>query len=176
MRVRRVLSDGRTPLFLYTDLLGARRRPLLQQVFERARPMKIYGPSFFRPEMEDALLLACLEHARQGYEVPLLSFVDLRELVTGAQMLGGPYSRPLDAEALKARARDWRLERALYASLSIVAQLFPEAAASARACQPALRGATRELLERLVVAPTLALGRSRTVRGGDRLRRLLTGY
>jgi hypothetical protein len=171
----RVLSDGRTPVFLFTELLGARGRVLLQGVFERARPMKVYGPSFFRPELEDALLLLCLEHARQGYEVPLLSFVDLRELVTGAQMMNGPYSRPLDTQALLARAKEWRLERALYASLSILAGLFPEAGAAARAAQPALRGATRELLERLVVAPTLTLGRTRSVRGGDRLRRLLTG-
>lgn len=172
----RVLSDGRTPIFLYTDLLGVRRRELLRGVFERARPMKVYGPSFFRPEQEDAVLLACLEHARHGYEVPLLSFVDLRELVTGAQLLSGPYSRPLQVEALKERARAWRLERALYASLAIVAELFPEAAASARAAQPPLRGATRQLLDRLVVAPTLMLGRSRALRGGDRLRRLLTAH
>jgi hypothetical protein len=77
-------------------------------------------------------------------------------------------------QALKERARAWRLERALYASLAIVAQLFPEAAASARAAQPALRSGTRQLLERLVVTPTVALGRSRVLRGGDRLKRLLT--
>ncbi|MBF5045027.1 nucleotidyltransferase family protein [Aggregicoccus sp. 17bor-14] len=171
----RVLSDGRTPVFLFSDVLGARGREALRGVFERARPMRVYGPSFFRPEQEDAVLLLCLEHARQGYEVPLLSFVDLRELVTGAQGLNGPYSRPLDAASLQERARAWRLERALYASLAVVAGLFPEAAAAARAAQPPLRGATRQLLDRLVVAPTLALGRTRTLRGGDRLRRLLTG-
>ena len=171
----RVLSDGRTPLFLHTDLLGAAGRERLAGVFARARPMKIYGPSFYRPELEDAVLLLCLEHARQGYQVPLLSFVDLRELMTGAQGLSGPYSRAVDAGVLRERARAWRLERALYASLAILAGLFPAAAEPAQAAQPALRGATRTLLERLVVAPSLTLGRTRVVRGGDRLRRLLTG-
>jgi hypothetical protein len=171
----KVLSDGRTPLYLFADVLGAERREALQGVFERAQPMKLYGPSMYRPELEDILLLTVLEQARQGYQGPWLSFVDLRELVTGAKWMGGPYSRPLNVPVLLERARAWRLERALYTSLSIVGRLFPEATEAATAALPPLRRATRELLERLVVGPASQPGRMSHVRGTERLRRLLTG-
>jgi hypothetical protein len=171
----RVLSDGRTPLYLYADVLGTERRAELQGLFERARPMRAFGPSVFRPDLEDALLLECLDHARRGYEVPLLHFLDMRELVTGAKWMGGVYSRPLDVPALLERARAWRLERALYTSLAITERLFPEAASSVAPALPPLRRATRELLERLVVTPVATPGRKTEFRGSDRLRRLLTG-
>jgi hypothetical protein len=171
----KVVSDGRTPVYLFADVLGPQRREPLQGVFERALPMKVFGPSMYRPDLEDALLLACLEHARHGYQVPWLSFVDVRELVTGAKWMGGPYSRPLDVAALHERARAWRLERALYTSLALVGRLFPEAAEAATAAFPPLRRATRELLERLVVTPASQPGRMTYLRGTERLRRLLTG-
>ncbi|MBN1203341.1 MAG: nucleotidyltransferase family protein [Myxococcaceae bacterium] len=171
----RVVSDGRTAIYLFADVLGAQRRAELQGVFDRALPMKVYGPSIFRPELEDAVLLLCLEHARQGYQVPWLSFVDLRELVTGATFMGGVYSRRLEVAALRERARAWRLERALYTSLSILERLFPETAASVEAARPPLRRATRELLNRLVVEPVSVPGSRGVLRGADRLRRLLTG-
>jgi hypothetical protein len=171
----RVVSDGRTAIYLFADVLGPERRAELKGVFDRARPMKVYGPSIFRPDLEDALLLLCLEHARQGYEVPWLSFIDLRELVTGATSMGGVYSRPLEVAALHERARAWRLERALYTSLSIVERLFPEAAGAVEAARPPLRRATRELLNRLVVEPVSVPGQRVVLRGADRLRRLLAG-
>jgi hypothetical protein len=171
----RVLSDGRTTILLFADILGAQRREELQGLFDRARPWKVYGPSIFRPDLEDALLLLCLEHARQGYQVPWLSFVDLRELVTGATSMGGLYSRPLDVAVLKERARAWRLERALYTSLSLVARIFPETASAVEAARPELRRATQELLNRLVVEPVSVPGSRGVLRGADRLRRLLTG-
>jgi hypothetical protein len=43
------------------------------------------------------------------------------------------------------------------------------------AALPPLRRATRELLDRLVVAPVAAPGRTTAFRGTERLRRLLTG-
>lgn len=171
----KLLSDGRTPIFLYADVLGAERRAEVQGLFERARPMRMYGPSMFRPDLEDAVLLVCLEQAREGYQVPWLSYVDLRELVTGATSMGGVYSRPLDVAALLERAKAWRLERSLYTSLSIVARLFPETAEGLKPALPPLRRATRELLDRLVVAPASEPGKLSQVRGSERLRRLLTG-
>jgi hypothetical protein len=171
----RVLSDGRTALYLYADVLGPGRREEVQGIFDRAKPWKVYGPSIFRPDLEDTLLLLVLEHARQGYQVPWLSFVDLRELVTGATSMGGVYSRPLDTAALKERAKAWRLERALYTSLAITERLFPETASAVAPALPALRGATRELLNRLVVSPVATPGRTSAFRGTERLRRLLTG-
>jgi hypothetical protein len=172
---RKVLSDGRTPIFLYSDVLGPQRQAELRGIFERAKPLKMYGPSLFRPDLEDALLLVCLEHAREGYQVPWLSFVDVRELVMGAPSMGGLYSRPLDVAALLERARAWRLERALYTSLSIVTRLFPETAAATAPALPPLRQATRQLLDRLVVLPSSEPGKMSHPRGSERLRRLLTG-
>jgi hypothetical protein len=172
---RRVLSDGRTLLLLHAEYLGADRRAQEAAVFERAVPMKVYGPSLYRLELEDAILMLVLEIARQGFDVPFLSFVDLRELLTGATSTGGPYSRPFDANALLARAREWKIERALYASVAVVERLFPEAAKPAESAKPPLRRATRELLERLVIQPVSELGAMRHVRGADRLRRLLAG-
>jgi hypothetical protein len=171
----RVLSDGRTPIFLYADVLGSARRDEVQGLFERAQPMKMYGPSLFRPDLEDMVLLVCLEQAREGYQMPWLSYVDLRELVTGARSMGGVYSRPLEVAALLERARAWRLERALYTSLSIVSRIFPETAEALEPALPPLRRATRELLERLVILPASEPGRMSHWRGSERLRRLLTG-
>ncbi|MFZ5470297.1 MAG: nucleotidyltransferase family protein [Myxococcota bacterium] len=159
-----VLSDGRTEIRLFTSLLPP-------EVFLRVLPMKVFGPNVFRLDLEDALLALCLFHARQGYEVPMLSFVDLRELLLGAPSLGGPYSRPPDVAKLHARVKVWRLERALHASLAIAERLFeglPDA-------KPSLRAPTRALLNRMVVGPACELGKMHTVRGSDRLRRLLTG-
>jgi Uncharacterised nucleotidyltransferase len=171
----KLLSDGRTAIYLFADVLGPERREAIQGIFERARPWKVYGPSIFRPDLEDAILLLCLEHARQGYQVPWLSFIDLRELVTGATSMGGIYSRPVEVASLQERARQWRLERALYTSLSIIERLFPETASAVASARPPLRRATRELLNRLVVEPVSVPGSRGVLRGADRLRRLLTG-
>lgn len=172
---RKVVSDGRTSLFLYADILGEARKEEAQGIFERAQPMRMYGPSVFRPDLEDAVLLVCLEQAREGYQMPWLSYLDLRELVTGAKAMGGVYSRPLDVAALRERARAWRLERALYTSLSLVARLFPETAGALEPVLPDLRRATRELLQRLVIVPASEPGKMSHLRGTERLRRLLTG-
>ena len=172
-QVRRTLSDGRTQLILQAGLLGEARRTEEAAFFERALPVRVYGSSFFRLDLEDALLVACLENARAGFEVPALCFLDLRELLLGAPALGGPYSRPCDASRLRERAGALRLERALHASLAIVERLFPEVTDGAERARPALRTPTRRLLERLVVAPACALGGTRVTRGAARLRRWL---
>src|SRR5205814_4068384 len=154
-----VLSDGRTPVVIRTRLLGPGRAAAEEALLARLLPMRVYGPSAFRLDVEDAILALCLEHAREGYQVPLISFVDLRELLLGAPSLGGPYSRAPDFAALRERAREWRLERALWASVSVAARLFPEVEVVAVEARPTgLRGATRQLLERLVVEPVSALG------------------
>jgi hypothetical protein len=171
-----VLSDGRTPIIIHNRMLGPGRAAAEEALMRRLLPMRVYGPSAFRLDLEDAILVLCLEHAREGYQLPLIFFVDLRELLLGAPSLGGPYSRAPDFAALRERAKEWRLERALWASVSVAARLFPELEAAAAQARPSgLRGATRKLLERLVVEPASALGKMRLTRGADRLRRLLVG-
>jgi hypothetical protein len=168
----RVLTDGRTQIFLHTSLLGGASD---EGLFERALPMKVYGPSLFRLDLEDALLALCLEQARAGYGVPMLTYVDLRELLTGASSMGGPYSRPLDVAALRQRASAARLDRALFVSTSILERLFPDLGTQIQAVRPELSRGRRELLERVVVGPASAVGQLRTLRGLGRLSRLLSG-
>lgn len=171
----RVLSDGRTQVYIHGPLLSPKHARVEHGVLERALPMRVYGPSVFRPAPEDAALLACIELARCGFEVPMIQFLDLRELITGSASTGGPYDRALDAGVLQALARDIGLERALFCAMAIVGRLFPEVSQAAARLAPELPRTSRELLERTVVRPIAALGRVRTVRGLDRLRRLLSG-
>ena len=172
----RSLTDGRTPIHLFGGLLGPGFEAEDKALLERALPVRVYGPSFFRLTAEDALLALCLEHARAGYDVPYLSFVDVRELLLGAPSLGsGPYSRPLDLATVKQRAHALHLERALYCSTHVTAELFPETADTARALQPELSHLVRPILDSLVVTPLGQLGRTHQLRGADQVRRLLTG-
>lgn len=171
----RAVTNDHVTLLLFTRIFGPGREAHEEAMVSRAMPLRIYGPSLFRPELEDALLLTVYEHAQSGYALPLIAFVDLREMLLGAPSLGGPYSRPPDVALVRARAKELRLERALYASLAISARLFPETASVAAAASPTLRAATRRLLDTLVVEPLATLGKLRQVRGADRLRRLLTG-
>ncbi len=170
-----VLSDRRTEIAIFTHFLGERVRAHEKGVFERALPVKVYGPSIFRPSHEDAILLLCLDQAKAGYEVPMISFVDLRELLSGASALVGSYSKPVDFERLKQRASEWRIDRALYTSASIVQRLFPELEGAAQSAKPTLRASTQRLLEKWVIAKVVQLGPMRILRGTDRWRRLLAG-
>lgn len=172
---RKGLYDGRTPILVFAEILGAKLKEAERGVFERASPMRFYGPSVFRPSLEDALLLQCLELARRGFEVPALFFVDLRELLLGAPDMGGAYSHPCDTALVRQRATEWRLERSVYTSLAIVARLFPQTRELAEQAMPQLRGPTKRLLDRLVVDPVSDLGATRPLRGVGRLRQLLAG-
>jgi hypothetical protein len=171
----RVLSDDHTELLLYASYLGAGFEKEEAALFDRATQMRFYGPSIYRLTLEDAIVIQCLEHAQLGYDVPLLSFVDLRELLMGAQHVSSDYSHPFDAALVHERAKAWKAERAVYASVSIVEKLFPETKDAAARAKPSLRRATRELLDRGVVTPLSNLEQTRTFHGSERLRRLLTG-
>jgi hypothetical protein len=87
--------------------------------------------------------------------------------------MAGAYSRAADVAAVKARAREWGMERALYVSLGVVEKLFPETASAAAQARPELRASTRALLDKVVVQPLLKLD-TRSLRGADRIRRWLT--
>ena len=171
----RSFTDGRTPIHLFTSLFGPGFEAEDRAVVDRAVPARVYGPSFFRLTNEDALLALCLEHARAGYDVPYVSFVDLRELLLGASALGGAHSRPLDSAAVRTRAQTLGVDRPLYASCGIAAELFPETAVVTAASRPRLPRILESLLEGVLVHPLGQLGRMRELRGADRLRRFLTG-
>jgi hypothetical protein len=150
-----VLTDTRTAVLLHPGLLGP---PFDDELLAAALPFPVYGPSALKLPAEEALLVQVLLMARVGFDVPLLEFIDLRELVAGAPAINGPQSRPLDAAKVRGRAAAWGLERALWAALTATAQLFPEVQAAVEALQPGLPEALRDPLARSVVAPLVALG------------------
>jgi hypothetical protein len=166
----RAISDGRTLI-----LLHGRFTPDDEQIRSRALPMKVMGPSMFRLDLEDAIVIHALLTSQAHFNVPMLDWLDLRELVLGAPSMGGPYSRPFEAGAILSRAKALKLDRALYACLAIVEQLFPETAPAVARLKPSLNWPTRELIDRLLVAQVAQVGRTQTFRLENQVRELLTG-
>ena len=164
------LSDGRTLILLHSKLT-----PDDDGLRARALPMKVLGPSMFRLDLEDAIVVQALLTAQAHFEVPMLEWLDLRELVLGAPSMGAVYSRDFDAKAVLARAEAWGLGRALYACLGIVEQLFPETAAAVARLKPQLSWPTRGLIDRLLVAQVAQVGRRAGFRLEAQVRELLAG-
>jgi hypothetical protein len=170
---RAILSDGRTEIALYDALWERRGNGQLETVFDRAHPMPIYGPSVFQLRLEDAILSVCVFQSQQAYDAPLITFIDLRELLAGARSGTGPYSRLADVEDLSEAARRWGQERALYASVGIAERLFPEVAKTSTAIKPDLNIATKSLLDKFIVGPASEVGRTRTLKITSKIRRIL---
>lgn len=169
----KLLSDTRTHLEVYGGFFSDAAQN--EALMARTVPMRAFGASARRLELEDALLVHILLMARAGFEVPMLDFLDLRELVLGAPSMGGFYSRDFDAQVIVSRARDWNLSRGLWCALRVVEELWPETAVSAQRIKPELSFPVRELLERAVVRPLSEVGRTEGFKGEDVLRSLLAG-
>ncbi|MBL8918553.1 MAG: nucleotidyltransferase family protein [Myxococcaceae bacterium] len=169
----RVLSDTRTTIFIHGAVLSDPAHDA--ELFTRSLKLKVYGPSMLRLELEDALLVHVHLMARAGFDVPMLEFIDLRELVLGAPSMGGDYSRAPNAAVVLERAARFGVERALWSSLGVVERLFPETAEAVARLRPSLSFPVRELLERAVVTPVSQVGRTSAFRGGETLRQVLTG-
>jgi len=144
-------------------------------IFARAIPARALGPEVYRPSAEDALLLHVLPMARRGFAVPLIQFVDLREMVKGDSPLarGAGPGAPIDREVLLARAKAFGVEKPLWAAMELLAHFHPEVADRARALEPDLGRATRALLETGVIEPAKDLSRERQLRGVGKLVQLL---
>ena len=111
-------------------------------LFDRATPLPALGPEVRRPSPEDMLLATVAEQAEQGLYAPLVTFVDLRELVR--------LDPPLDSRYVKSRTAALGLSRALHGSMALLAVHFPEAAAAARALVPPLSAPERAAVDALV--------------------------
>ncbi len=157
-----VVSDDRTAILLHGKLTGDPREDAA--LLERARPAKVYGPSMYRLDAEDALPVQVLFASRAGFDMPFIEWVDLRELALTAG----------DAGRVKQLAAAWRLERALYAAMQGVARLFPEAAEAAAKLTPELSLPVRKLLDVGVVDPVAVVGKKTTARPAETLRAMLT--
>jgi hypothetical protein len=155
-----VFTDGRITVTAQEGLWpgGPPDAPL----FERRRPVPAFGPSAARPSPEDALLCAVGDQAIQGLLTPLITYVDLRELLR----------LPLDASYVRARAGAAGLARALHGACRLVAHFFPEVESAAERVRPDLGAAERVAVERVVEAARDP-ARLRHVRGTEELARLV---
>jgi len=150
----KVLSDTRTEIFVHGSLLDDAKED--SALLSRAVAMRPFGVSAYRLELEDALLTQVLLMSRQNFEVPVLEFLDLRELVLGAPDMGGAYSRPLDVGLVQERAKQWKLEAALRSALEVVELLWPETTEVVTRLKPSAPPQTTTALETL---RSLLLGR-----------------
>jgi hypothetical protein len=155
-----VFGDGKITLTAQEGLWpGAAADPPL---FERRRRYRAFGEGAARPSAEDALLATVADQALLGLRAPLITFVDLREL------LGGELDRAYVLE----RARALRLSRALHGATLLVAHYFPEVADPAAAIRPELGRAERMAVEG-VVEGGRDPARLRQLRGADAAARLV---
>jgi hypothetical protein len=153
-------SDGTVDLTLQEGLWpGAVEDAAL---FARATPVPAFGPRAFRPATEEALLCAVGDLAQAALWAPLIRYLDLRELLR----------LPLDAAAVKARARAVGLSRALHGAALLTGFFFPEVASVAAAVTPALSAVERAAVEQ-VVEGAKDPEKLRHLRGAEAAARLL---
>lgn len=155
-----VFSDGNFELSLQEGLWPG--GPLDAPLFERARPYPLFGRRAARPSPEDALLATIADQSLVGLLAPLVTYVDVRELLR----------LPLDAGYVKARAGALGLSRALHGSMLLAAHFFPEVEGAADALLPSLGAAERLAVEK-VVETARDPSRLRHLRGVDAAARLV---
>jgi len=155
-----VFTDGRITVTAQEGLWpgAAEDGPL----FERRRPHPAFGPSAARPSAEDALLAAVGDQAAAGLFTPLITFVDLRELVR----------LRLDVAYVRERAAAVGLSRALYGVSRLLAHFFPEVEDASAALRPELSAAERLAVDRLVDAARDP-SRLHHLRGAEEVARLV---
>jgi hypothetical protein len=155
-----VFTDGALTLTMQEGLWpgAAPDAPL----FERARPYRTFGPSARRPAAEEAILSTVAEQALLGLHAPLVTYVDLRELLLG----------PHDPGYVKERAAALGLSRALHGATLLVSHYFPETEEAAARLRPELGLAERVAVGRVVEAAKDP-ARLRQLRGADAAARMV---
>lgn len=155
-----VFTDGRITVTAQEGLWPG--SPADAPLFDRRTPHRAFGPSAARPSPEDALLTAVGDQGVHGLLTPLITFVDLRELVR----LG------LDPAYVRERAAAAGLARALYGTCQLLTHFFPEVAPRAAALRPELPAAERVAVDRVVDAARDP-ARLRHLRGTEEVARLV---
>ncbi|HEY7726312.1 MAG TPA: nucleotidyltransferase family protein [Anaeromyxobacteraceae bacterium] len=155
-------SDGRIEIGIQEGLVAG--RPEDHGLFGRAGPYRVIGPSAQRPAAEDALLLCVADAARQGLQAPLLAWLDMREILLRLE--------PAADAAVRGRAAEAGLSRALHGALGLVAHYWPRLAPRAAALEPELSGAERAAVD-AVAEPVRDPTRLRRLRGAEEAARLL---
>jgi hypothetical protein len=155
-----VFGDGRITLTAQEGLWPG--GPADPPLFQRRTAFPAFGPSAARPSLEDALLASVGDQAARGLLTPLVTFVDLRELVR----------REPDAGYVRDRAAAAGLSRALYGACRLLERFFPEVAPGAAALRPELSAAERMAVDR-VVDTAGDPARLRHLRGAEEVARLV---
>jgi hypothetical protein len=155
-----VFSDDKITLSAQEGLWAG--APADARLWERSTPYRAFGPLAARPSGEDALLSTVAEQAQLGLFAPLITFVDLRELLR----------LPLAVAYVKARGDALHLSRALHGATLLVAHYFPEVADTAAAVRPELSFAERIAVDRVVEAARDP-AKLRHLRGADSAARVV---
>jgi hypothetical protein len=137
-------GDGRIAFTLQEGLWPGAEAD--RALFAAAVPLPAFGPTVSRPCADDMLLSTVAEQALLGLQAPLLSFVDLRELL---RLPAGEGPAP---ERVAPRARALGLARALHGSMALLAWFFPVVAAAAAALSPELSAPERVAVDAVVEA------------------------
>ncbi|MCL2012979.1 MAG: nucleotidyltransferase family protein [Cystobacterineae bacterium] len=119
------LSNGYSTLGLFHHLPGAPWAPL-PLLLQQALPKAVFGPSVFSLGLEEGLLALCACQYAKAYAGPWIEWVDMREIFL---------SSTLEAQSLKAKAKQWGIAHALFASLAVLGRLF---GVEVQAFQPAV--------------------------------------
>jgi Uncharacterised nucleotidyltransferase len=117
------LSDTRSTLLIYRVIFG---QALDESVLADAEPMPVYGPSLYRLPLEAALAVEARLAEQAEYQLPRIVLVDVRELLLGAPMMGGFYSRHLDAPRLSSLLTRLNCTTAAFTLFEATRRLFEE--------------------------------------------------
>jgi len=158
-------DEGRLQLRIQEGLVAGRESDL--GAFERRIATPVLGPTLSRPAAEDALLFASAELAESGLYAPLLLYVDVRELLLQPEL-----GEPGAAAAVKHRAVEAGLGRALYGACAVAARYFPQVIERASALSPELGPVERSAVE-AVVQSASDPARLRVARGAEAAARML---
>jgi hypothetical protein len=136
-------DDGRLPLQIQEGLLAG--RPEDHGLYDRRDPYPALGPTAARPAAEDALLVTVAGLAELGLHGPLLAWIDVRELLRQPELADAAR-----VEAVKRRAAELGLARALHGACALVTHFYPAVAERAAALAPALGRAERAAVDAVV--------------------------
>jgi len=95
----------------------SRNRVDYDGVWARKVPVDTFGASAYRLADSDALVYHAISMASEEFSVPLLRYVDLWMMIRVA---------PGICPAAVQRAREWRVQRALYGAYRLAVRLIPE--------------------------------------------------
>jgi hypothetical protein len=145
-------------------------------LWDRSLAAPVFGPAAHRLDPADSVCALIAALALEGFAVPRVLLIDLREMLHRADTQEGFYAPKgiaLRWAEVEERARALGLVRSLWAGLRLVGELFPEVSAKATRLEPRLPATVRALIDEAVVRPARDPHRTTVVRAAQTLRRIL---